>query len=952
MSEKRARIVRDLRAYGMRGIEHVVRHSDRRDETESVGSNQYQHSHVRVLDRFNLEGCPIRTSEFVESASEDAVREGMNRVLGRIERQETGIILVTYGSRLSRDEEFGARLVKAADKNDVQFIVGATAYNPRIPDERAKLMDMFVIARRENAERKLILMTGKLFKARANQLMIPVPTGLIWVDPMNPAYRALMEREGLMHHVDEKRLRQHQVNNPTEHGTWYILPDPFKDVYRACELVAQWFRETLDPAEVLHRVRTDEQYPRRGYFPCHHSSVFGRSNGPKWYEADPDRLRKWVDSPALYGIYRSGSAFLYGVGETEDEEYVLQNAFPSLFRSHDFELVTSAYASVKRKYETGRWGGPRTHVLPNVRCAERLPNGTICNGKLSATSYREDGHYKYKGAKCQEMGHKDHLPKSAEPLVLQVLAQVFRPETFERAADQIRRTAEDNRHRRAELRARLEGLDEEIEFCVDKEHRGRRTGDPEEEELWIRRRRQAMEERRATDAELKRVEAEDQRVQGLKEEEFDRIRRLAEDVPALLQRARQLDLKNVRRYTEGEQTPAESPPQALLRRIVSRLLRVVRVKHLGRGAYALQIVFSGGGCVTQILVCGGGVRGATRQEGLWAADQLRRGRSATELATQLEAARGRLGRRYWKWRPWDADRVKLAALFETYGRESSVPQGTYELIPGLAKRIGEPEDLVWAVALNGRLGGIVMLDGQLLASPNLHQVEKVFPEYARRRVAAENGWPIEETYTLVRLAKDLSLDLASVRGRAARYGAGIACDSNGRFYSRLSSVSYNVMSAEVALRKAPAACKALPAQHWRTTVDAVKLIPGLTVRGLLRSTQSFRVGKDRWHYMPPEVIERLRLPTLEQAAAAEGLDPNHFVDHRKICALLKAQFGIDLTHCTVSGYGRKAFLRVWVRLPHESKHRRVFVYVPAAVRDSQDPEVARAWLRGAFRNAR
>ncbi|MET0399695.1 MAG: hypothetical protein ABW277_23105 [Longimicrobiaceae bacterium] len=905
-----------------------------------------------MLDRFNLAGCPLQTFEFVESASEDAEREEMNRQLERIESGRVGVILGGYGSRLARDEEFGARLVKAAARHDVQFVVGGAPYNPRNPDERAKLMDMFVIARRENAERIRILLTGRLYKAREKQLMIGLPTGLMWVDPQNPAYRSLMEREGLMRHLQEAQLKHHLVKNPQERAVLHILPDPFKDVYRACEMVTQWIRETLDPTEVLHRVRTDARYPRRGLFPCHRSSVFGKSNGPQWHDLTGDRLRKWIDSPALFGNYVSRSPFLYGVGEAEDSEFVVEDAFPSFLRPEDYDVVMAAFSDGKRKFETGMWAGPRIHVLSNVRCSERLPSGKVCNAKISATSYRQDGVYRYTGVKCHAKGHKGHLPTTAEPMILKVLEQVFRPEAFAKIAEQIRRTVEINRHRRAELRATIEGLEEDIDFFAEQQLAGHKAANQDEEAFWSKRRRAAMDQHRVAREELVRMESREQQIRDLKEEEFKRIRQLATDVPLLLRRARQLDLDNVRRFQAGEMKPGEPMPQGFLRRIVNQLIRVVRVKHVGRGAYALQMVFPSGTTVTQVLVSKAGVGGATAEQELWAAEQLRLGRDATHVARDLEMAHDRSGYRPWGMQAWDAERVQLAALHAQYGARDVSPAGTYETLDGLAERIGEPVDLVQAITLAGRLGRAIAIRGGLAVSPTIEQLDEEFPEYARRRAAATCGWPVEDTRTLVELGEKLSSDLCSLAKRAETYGSGVAFDSLRRRYARESEVDFETVTAEIALRAAPAEYRELPIEHWLRTREALGLLPGVTELQLQKHTASFLAGRDRWYFMPPEVVAALYVPTLEEAAMAEGLDPAHFVDHRRICSYLQVRFGLEYAHCTVSMWGQTAFVRVHVRIPEESRHKRLFVYIPDPVRNSSDPEVARSWLRGELSSAR
>ena len=178
-------------------------------------------------------------------------------------------------------------------------------------------------------------------------------------------------------------------------------------------------------------------------------------------------------------------------------------------------------------------------------------------------------------------------------------------------------------------------------------------------------------------------------------------------------------------------------------------------------------------------------------------------------------------------------------------------------------------------AVDEEVGAAALLAASLLAvAPSDAELDAALPSYARRMVAAREGWPVEDTVTLVDVESEPGMNTPGAR-MAARRGAGLVRDRSGRVFTRYSALRRSARELlDVALAERPdlAAYRALDPRYWVMQREALQRLNGARWITLRRHTVQVAVGgggikHNVWVHLPPHIEARLRLRPLADALA-------------------------------------------------------------------------------------
>ena len=326
-------------------------------------------------------------------------------------------------------------------------------------------------------------------------------------------------------------------------------------------------------------------------------------------------------------------------------------------------------------------------------------------------------------------------------------------------------------------------------------------------------------------------------------------------------------------------TLAEAAPKQV-GAIIQEIIPTIWVRRLTRYAYVVEAELANGQRVPQVVLvesdqCSPFARaycacllGTDLVRWVETGDPDARIRVTTkrgQLAVELAEVPGQFAKVSWS--EW---RVVLAAI-SFHVLDPTVSRiGTHEAVPDLARRLGEPEAAVFGAALRGVLGPPTVIDGVPMVCPTGAEVHGVFPEAARRQIAGQWGWPVDDTLTTKEFWQ--KFHTGWVAERAAKAGV-LVRDASGRRWLRASSLNRPLpRTLEQALTEATAEIQALDQQYWMILPDAKRRL-NVSASRILRVAPwvyagHYRAGPaSRYVWIGPPVAASLALPTLAEAAS-------------------------------------------------------------------------------------
>lgn len=930
-----------VRKHAERGILLLVRRSSKKQE-ENEGSHDLQLNQTRHFARYGITDLPCEILDRIESAKEGREREIVEEMIRRMKEGTLGLIVAGFGSRITRSEVDGARLISAAHAHGVLFMVKGEILNPRDQHQHARLMELIISARLENADRQHLVASTGYELARQGKYRVQLPTSYFWVARGDERYQAMLAKTEFAAWASEDALKRHKIQ-PSRSGVIYnALPDPYPDVFRACSLVARWMIETRDPREVLERIRHDPAYPRRGLFPWQPTSQFASAKETEWKPAEARILWVWFRSWGLYGAYHYVPKVLRSFGE-EHEDVHIEDAFPSLLRPEDRAEVLELIRDARREYSANGYEGPRNYALPRLLCSHPDPDGAECGNRLYPTYQREQP-FRYMGWPKAHGGHTKVVAAEVETAVLGIVSDTFDSQSMESAIATLRRGGTDTGARRAELRSEIENLDARIRIGVRNQEEAELAKDEGARKEYKERVKELTAKRSRLHGELATLDRDASRHRELAAADYEKMRSLARDVPALLREARAIEQAEEERWREtGTFDPSRT---GLVRRIVGTLVRAVRVRQLARGAYHVEVVFRNGatasrGCFTSPLRC-------VQPELAWIAHRHAQGMPEEEIAAEINDLPGRdYGRE--QLAAWTASRIRMALARMVYGEASAAaPEGKYRRIADLARSTGASEEVLRGYGFMGRLGPARVQEGELCFRPSLFDLDRWLPEYARARIARRRRWEIDDVAEVRDDHAGTTCSRTTLRNHAESGSFPSARDRIGRLYARVSDMRAIDVALEHALANAPEELQGLDQSRWLRMEQIRQRFPGVSRPTLWKYCKRVHHGRTAWYYVDEAAEQAFARPTFEEAVAALGDERFRVEDFYTINGLVE-----ELQRR--SGRGSVSKMTVLVRNTRVQKvvgwraatprpYDSVYVHVPAHVFAAGYDGVT-AWLR-------
>jgi len=641
------------------------------------------------------------------------------------------------------------------------------------------------------------------------------------------------------------------------------------------------------------------------------------------------RLDSFFRSPAYYTIYRFTPSALtdrpevaqiLGKGISEPHKMPQYFCAPErraevlgLLRDPSKSFAASAGVDAARK--------PLAHALPMVVCAHPHGDGRPCGRQLGRF---KQGPGSYRSLGCGvNFGHSSSIPQSLlDEVVLEVIATALSPEIVAPALDRVRlRTGASDRqletlvrrerqltgkidyfaHQAFEASQRREAAAERLRllraaandtstmplvvptgepsvFVLSAPDRDESVADAQasfeaasaDEADWRRQHAETVRERRAVEAERAIAERDATTTEDIQAAEYAEILSLGQRVAVLLQRA------------QGD--------PSRLRAFVAACIKAVHVWTIGMHAHSVEVEFPCGARVHRIVFSKCIHSTQPERVAAWAAlrpwlalpARVSALPAAAQAAEVVAATLNRLRplievvgqhKVIARYTPWDGDRVWAMALqhehFETVeGRDPVIEP--HRTPADIAETYGATEDEVLAAAFGGRLGPARLIDGVFMLAPSEAEIHLCMPEVARRTVAAENRWPLEDTVLVADLVAELRPDLSRTDAWKAvpmwvRTLAKLAKDAVRRRYTRRSW--FGLRAAEVFKawydQEAPASVTAYPLEHWRSqeqVYEQYEQFPMALVRANAPTARpavhpNAQIG--RYYWMGPEIVARL-----------------------------------------------------------------------------------------------
>ncbi len=840
-----------------RGTALFLRQSSPRQVERNTGSVEAQRQQLKYLEPFGIEQTSVLEFDALgESAREGVERPAFERLMRAIEAKTIGLVVVSHYDRLARNAEDSARVHEVLARNGGILLVGMNFYDPSDPTHKMLLGIQGVLSQFENQQRALRITMSRAAKATKLEYPVPLPTGLVWASPDDAEYCARLRKAGLEEHL--RSLDQHKAVFTRDGRNYYVLPYPDADVYRSVVLRFEWLYKHGSIPAVIERMKSDP-WPRPGLIPIGRGGVYDSRQSVTWVELTHRTdgktpfvrggLYKWYHSPALYGTYAFESERLakYALEGGPGAAVSSRKAFPSFREPEDLERTRELFRNAPKCWKRGSFTGPRTNLRAYVRCGGLRANGTRCNKRMSPvfSSTAERGIYVNIMCAEQHGHHSSVLVPVLDDAVRSIVAEAYTPAVIKGMLDKVGVQKDADAARTHSLAARSQGLQQQIDYCVTKQESAASGGDSEEERYWSDRRSALLKERRRIENEREVLAERGVAARSASRAELDRLKQMTARLPELLEASRSI---------EGAE-----------RELVNALVREVHVRAVGFGAYWVIVTLPSGAQSERIVFSTG--LGCTPQQRAFVAAQLNQwldpvARFADETAAN--AAANALVKQLnvpglpLAWRSWNPARV-WAAAYTHCARPDAGRAEHGRTIAEIAALVGEPEPMALQAALQGRLGPAVVRDGVFTVAPSERELHITFPEFARRCFANQNGWPVEDTVSLLELALDVGLDYGRIRSALSA----VTFES-----ARSVRICYvrksGVLAQPRVVLSMPCDAAAKDAKHYLTESEARRLLPWCAPSTLHESCPTLRPSsgpsgrRTVYLWMGPEQLQAIR----------------------------------------------------------------------------------------------
>ena len=740
----------------IRGVVGFFRQSSDGQRKRHKGSQRAQEEHLEQLHPFGVTREQVHVIlAYGESGNAGTVRKRFGELKEAVRARKVGLILLARHDRLGRNTPDAFELFQLLVEHGVLLMVDGRVYDPSNEGDALILGLYAQFAEYENRVRSRWMGVTRLAKARAYELRIRLPTGLVWADPFDPDYRSKAEDAGLLDWLEEPLGRP---CSEFEERKYYILPYPDRDVATALRLFREWLLETRSVAEVEKRIREGSNgWPHPGLLPASRTSKPYPKVRIGWEPVNATMIRDHLNSPALFGCYRYNASALRkkkpgGVTAPVEDKPKLQRkradvelpgAFRSWFAPEEERVIRRILAGNGRKpfAKNPERTASVLHAVGTLRCAMELAPGTLCGRRINAY-YPFEGsdrpYYHTGGCRQTRKPHFYEVSGELDEHVLEILLEVFRPDALREVATQLRvqrsssqgevrslwaeiRRAEQLRESAEKLALDAKGKQTAAEHAheeaakEDKEELAKTISDQKEQvERWQARAADASRRIRELKARIAEQERRLRDYDAIADEELQKCVAVATDLPGLIDRARTI-------------------PGAL-QRIVECLTSEVWVRKLATGIFELRVEFASGESVVRVFR--DSPPPSTQPLRLLAFNQLEAGADPVAVATEVARYPNPDGR---KALPLDADDIRAVAMLHRHFESDLQREGEHWSVEEIASRVGSSREKVLSFALAGSLGPARWGTGGLLLRPSDKELHRSFREFAKREVARLHG---------------------------------------------------------------------------------------------------------------------------------------------------------------------------------------------------------------------
>ncbi|HUF71090.1 MAG TPA: recombinase family protein [Longimicrobiales bacterium] len=726
-----------------KGVVVWIRQSSKMQVRDHVGSGFAQSDQLQTLETLGLNPDKIITIHAAgEAANERDERLHFEHLIETIASGQAGVLLAVHADRLARNETDSLRLRQVLAETGTLLMMRGRVYNLADSADVMMFTMLTAIAEFDNANRALTVLTAALALARRKALCIPVPTGLTWGAPRDPAFRDAMERAGLADWLDQDfsaAPTYYQKEQPH-----HIFPFPDRQVYTAVRLAFEILLETGSLSAVLAEIENGDRWPVRGCFPVVRARrytedvkvdwkrVVGREDGRD--HIIRSRLNDFLRCQAFFGVYSFESPALASSLGPAAATMRVENAFRSYLPLGDLQRVNAALSDPGRPFQR-RHSVPRNHALPNVRCAHIMPDGQPCGAKLVAC-YSAVRQAAYGSAECSAKGHKTNVPTAAvDSVAYDLIVRAFSTAMLRESVERIKAGMGAAKREVQVISEDLADIEAEIEAVENGFKKASKAGRTSLAEQFESSLEKLVIERTRKEAELRLARHRSAAEAEVTQSEVGAILSLASDVPALLQKAAHIEGKT--------------------RAVTRELVSAVHVSRQATYRYVVEVEFPSGARTSRVVRVSKHRVAATAVERRIAADTLgpfldlgvRRERFREADAAAKKCAE-LLNRSCGANRPrWTPARVWAAAYDYVETQEAPPPEVEVTTASELADEVGvNVEGLL--NALWDPDGGRRVAGDQPIARPPEDVLQKAFPEYARSFVARREEWEVADTLTL------------------------------------------------------------------------------------------------------------------------------------------------------------------------------------------------------------
>ena len=777
---------RGLRAFS-KIVLIMIRQSTHAQFTQHLGSRAVQHDQRRYLEPFNVPDERIITIEPAgESASGLKERPSFDQALRLVDSGDVGVIATARHDRLYRNGADHERLMDAAKRQGVLVMIAGRLYDPTDEHDELLLGVHAHMAQFENRQRIRWLLLARFALAQRCQYRLPLPTPFCWASPQDPEYVAAMRRENLYEewvHPLVTTPDAYLARSMRDRRTYYPLPYPDRAALRACEHILQLVIETGSVGEALRRSRRGPHGPAdprddvtyHGRLPVLRSRYFDPRETMVWKRLSPTAVRRWLDSPGLWGRYDYVAKQFAGKDPAARVRYTVcqPDAFrglgtPDLGEEDPRHYRSGVHACTARGAGT-EGACPAGGLLRDRSSGRRaMPTPPPRDGDRALRRSRVRAVPRFR---LSRWGEALQSPSGIEALAFDVITEEFSPTVLQAELARYRFRADDARKQRLSLESERDRVASRAEAATDKELDAHRARLGDEELLWADRRRALEVRRQQLTAAIDTLERDYDRLRAATAAEVEAILQLARDLPHLLQCVR--------------------PYPDLARQLVRACIAAVHVRKLAWRTFLVEVEFPTGVRKSRVLFERPGDADLPSVRA-YAAARCGQGVSSATVAVELRTLA-----------PYDLARANITGdvvdglvYRHVLGDSLTAPPKTAVSVVEVAQRVRVPIVRVLTAVLKGDLGRVwagatPALDGKTLAigrsgathpdawvdcgacvfvDPTPQQLARQFPTYERELVATATGWPIEDTMTVAEVGAEYGEKLTTIVQRARRLG--------------------------------------------------------------------------------------------------------------------------------------------------------------------------------------